>query len=97
MGTAAAVIVAREKHIVAAFREARATSPDAATTLGALGIEERRAFHRLRQRAVLREAGPGLFYLDEPAWEALRIMRRRVALVTLLVALVVVVVILARL
>ena len=34
----------------------------------------------LRRRAVLREAGPGRFYLDELSWEALRRMRRRMAL-----------------
>jgi hypothetical protein len=30
---------------------------------------------------VLREAGPGLFYLDEPSWEALRRFRRRVVVI----------------
>ena len=81
MGTAAAVIVEREKDIVAAFRGAHAVSPAEAVTPGALGVAERIAFNRLRRRAILREAESGRFYLDEPAWEALRAMRRRLALV----------------
>jgi hypothetical protein len=38
------------------------------------------AFHRLARRAVLRDAGGGRYYLDEPSWRALRGTRRRVAL-----------------
>jgi hypothetical protein len=96
MGTAAAVIVAREKHIVAAFREAHATSPAAAVTPGALGVEERLAFRRLRQRAILRESESGLVYLDEPAWEALRATRRRLALVLTVAVIVMALILLAR-
>ncbi len=43
---------------------------------------------RLRRHAVLREASPGLYYLDEPSWQAVRGMRRRMALAMLLVVLV---------
>jgi len=77
MGTSAAVavILLKEKHIVAAFRQAGATSPGAATTPAAIGVDERIAFHRLRRRAVLHETEPGHFYLDDVRWEALR--RRR--------------------
>jgi hypothetical protein len=35
----------------------------------------------------LREASTGLFYLDEPSWQALRALRRRVALIGLLIVL----------
>jgi hypothetical protein len=78
----------KEKHIVAAFRGAGATSPPTAMTPAALGVHERLAFTKLRRRAVLREATTGLYYLDEPSWEALRSTRRRMALVLGLLVLV---------
>ncbi len=84
--SAAAVIIVKEKHIVAAFRRAGATVPERAIVPASIGVEQRLAFRRLRRRAVLREAAPGTLYLDEPAWEALRAMRRRLALVVLLAA-----------
>jgi hypothetical protein len=71
----------KEKHIVAAFRGAGATSPPAAMTPASLGVQEHLAFAKLRRRAVLREAGAGRYYLDEPSWAALRSTRRRTALV----------------
>ena len=84
MGAAVAVIVVREKHIVEAFLRAGATSAAAAATPEAIGVSENRAFDRLRTRAVLREAGPGTFYLDEASWQALRAMRRRLGLAAVL-------------
>ena len=97
MGTAAAaVIVAREKHIVAAFRNAGALTADAAVVPATIGVSERLAFRLLRQHAVLREAQPGYFYLDELSWQALRSMRKRLALAWLLVILVVAVAFLTR-
>ena len=90
MGAVAAVIVAKEKHIVEAFRGVGATAPAAAVAPGAIGVEERVAFRRLCTRAVLREVGSGGFYLDGPSWEALRAMRRRVALLAVLAVLAVV-------
>jgi hypothetical protein len=87
--TAAAVIIHKEKEIVAAFRGAGATSPNHATTSAALGLHEGLAFAKLRRRAVLREAGAGRLYLDEPSWEALRATRRRMALTLLAIALLV--------
>jgi len=90
VGAVAAAIIAKEKHIVEAFLSVGATAPAAAVALGAIGVAERVAFRRLCTRAVLREAGPGAFYLDEPSWEACRAMRRRVALLALLAVLAVV-------
>jgi len=78
---AAAAIIIREKHIIEAFRSAGATSPGAAVNPDALGVHQRIAFRKLKAGAALREAGPGLFYLDEPSWEAMRSFRRRIALV----------------
>jgi hypothetical protein len=88
MGAAAvAVIIRKEKEIVAEFLRAGATAPGAATTPGALGVHEGLAFHKLRNRAVLREAAPGSFYLDQPSWDALNRLRRRIAVVMLLIVL----------
>ena len=82
-----AVLAVKEKHIVEAFRRAGATGAESAVAPASIGVSERLAFRRLRQHAVLREARSGAFYLDEPSWHALRALRRRVALVGLLVVL----------
>ena len=76
---AAAAIIRNEKEIVALFRAAGATVPDRATTTAAPGVHEGLAYRKLRRRAVLREVGSGRFYLDEPSWAALRVLRRRLA------------------
>jgi len=78
-----AIIVVKEKHMVAAFRDAGAMSPQTAVTPASIGVQEHVIFHRLRSRAVLREAGPGLFYLDDLSWQALRRVRQRMAIVAL--------------
>jgi len=82
--TAGAVIVIKERHIVEAFLRAGVTTPDAATTPGSLGISERLAFDILVRDAVLRETRPGFYYLDEPSWNAKRNIRKRMALVALM-------------
>jgi hypothetical protein len=79
VATPAGGVVHMEKKIVAAFRAAGATSCARATTVSALGIHEGLAFRVLCRHAVLREAGERRLYLDEPAWEALRSARRRLA------------------
>jgi hypothetical protein len=76
---AAAGVVRKEKKIVAAFLAAGATSPERAATAAALGVHEGLAFRILRRRAVLREVAEQRLYLDEPSWEALQMMRRRLA------------------
>lgn len=80
---AVAVIVAKEREIVEAFRDVGATSPERGVTLDQVGVDERIGFRRLRQHAVIREASPGRYYLDEEVWTAVRATRRRVALVLL--------------
>ena len=88
MGAAGvAVILVRERHIVDAFRRAGAVDPRSAVVPTTIGVAERLAFRKLCRRAVLREASTGLFYLDEPSWQALRALRRRVALIGLLIVL----------
>jgi hypothetical protein len=82
MGAAAAVAVMRmkEREVRDAFRDARALNPASAMSLEAIGIGESGALRRLKRRAVIREAGPGLFYFDDDVWQAVRGMRRRMAL-----------------
>jgi len=82
-----AVILHKEKLTIAEFRRAGAVSPDHAVSLEAIGAGEGIAFRRLRARAVLREAAPGRYYLDEPSWTAMRRLRRRVLGVVLIILL----------
>ena len=84
---AVAVIVAKEKRVVEAFRGARATSRDSAVRPTDIGVPDHFALRRLRQRAVLREGEPGKFYLDEASWEALQATRRRIGLAMLTIVL----------
>ena len=83
MGAAAAVAVMRrkERDVRDAFRSAGAVSPPTAMSLEAIRIEETMAVRRLKRRAVIREAAPGLFYFDEDVWEAVSAMRKRMALI----------------
>jgi hypothetical protein len=84
----AAVIVAamrmREREVIDDFRAAGATSPDRAQSYTAIGRGESLAVRRLRNRAVIREASPGVFYLDEEVWAAVR--RTRLRMVTVFMA-----------
>ncbi len=90
MGAAvAAVILARERRIVDQFRDAGATSPSVAQSLDDVGIDEGLAFRRLRRHEAIREASPGMFYLDEPVWNAVRGTRRRIVVVVLVIAVIV--------
>jgi hypothetical protein len=85
VGAAAAIAVMRKKErdVRDAFRSAGAITPANAMSLAAIGIEETMAVRRLRKRAVIREAAPGLFYFDEEVWEAVWSMRRRMAILLL--------------
>lgn len=90
MGAPAIAVVMRrrEQEVVDDFRAAGATSPDRAQSYTALGFGESLALRRLHDRAVIREAAPGLFYLDEEVWTAVRRTRRRIASVLILVILI---------
>lgn len=83
MGAAAAVAIMRrrEREVVDDFRAAGAISPATAQSYNAIGVEESSAIQRLHDRAVIRESAPGLWYLDEEVWTAVRRTRRRVAVV----------------
>lgn len=84
--TVAAVIAAKERAIVEAFRDAGATALVTAVPLEQLGVDENIGFRRLRSHEVIREAVPGRYYLDEEVWAAVR--RTRLRLVGVLVAIV---------
>lgn len=77
----AAVIRKKEREVVDDFRRGGATSPSTARTLADLGVEDSWPVRRLQKRAVLREPEPGILYLDEEVWSAVRRSRRRIAMV----------------
>ena len=85
MGAAAvaAILRRREQEVIDDFRAAGATSPDRAQSYTAIGLGDSLAIKRLRNRAVIREAAPGVYYLDEEVWSAVVRTRRRLV-VTLL-------------
>src|SRR3954453_5008365 len=87
MGAAviAAAMRRREQEVIDDFRAAGATAPDKAQSYTAIGLGESLALRRLRNRAVIREAAPGVYYLDEEVWSAVRRTRRRVASVFILI------------
>lgn len=87
MGTAAAtaVLIRREKEMVAAFRARGAIDSGSAVTLESLNLHRGIAFQRLRGHAVIRDAGAERYYLDELSWEAVGRMRRRLASVVVVV------------
>jgi len=77
----AAVIIRKEKDLVAHFERAGAVAAASAKSPAELGVHEQLAWKRLLDRAVIRAAAPGTYYLDRPSWEALRRTRRRMVLV----------------
>jgi hypothetical protein len=86
MGAAvAAILIRREKDVVDDFRAAGATSRETAQSYTANGPGHSLGLKRLRDRAVIREAARGTYYLDEEVWTAVRRTRRRVATAFLLI------------
>jgi len=89
VGTSAAtLIIAKERHIVRAFQRAGATTPASAVTPASIGVAEHLVFRRLRDRAILREAGRNTFYLDAMSWQAARAVRRRLVFIALVIVLI---------
>ena len=86
MGAAVAVVLIKERHIAEAFQRARATSPERAVVPEDIGVDLTGiGGRRLVRHAVLRATSPGLYYFDEPTWNAIRSMRRRLVFVLLVV------------
>jgi len=77
----AAVIRRKEREVVDDFRRGGATSPTTAKSLADLGLEDSWPVRRLQKRAVIREPQPGVMYLDEEVWAAVRRTRRSAAIV----------------
>ena len=76
-----AVVIRRQKKIVAAFRDAGAVSKSTAVTPASLKVEEKRPFHHLKRQKVLRDGGGGRYYFDSVNWTKLLARRRRRAIV----------------
>ena len=87
MGAAAiaAVVRRREREVVDEFRAAGGTSRETAQSYTVIGLGQSLGLRRLRERAVIREAAPGTYYLDEEVWTAVRRRRRRIATVFLVI------------
>jgi len=69
MGVAPAIILRKEKDLVAHFRDARAVSQDSAQSLGALRVDEdAMALRRLRNRAVIRQGLGGAALAFAGSW-----------------------------
>src|SRR6266550_4800417 len=83
----AAIIRRKEREVVDDFRRAGATSPATAKSLADVGLEDSWPVRRLQRRAVIREPEPGVMYLDEEVWQAVRRTRRRIAVVFLTIML----------
>ena len=80
-----AVMRRRENEVIDDFRAAQATSREKAQSYMAVGLGHSLALKRLRERAVIREATPGTYYLDEEVWTAVRKTRRRIGSIMILV------------
>ena len=76
-------ILRKERRVVEHFRAVGATSPATARRLDDLHERHTLGLRRLRNRAVIREASPEHFYLDEEVWHALGRTRRRVSVAVL--------------
>ena len=86
MGAAVGAILIKERHVVDAFAPAGATSASTAVLPSDIAVDLRGlAGRRLIERAILREAEGGRYYLDVIGWEALRRQRRRILFVILLI------------
>ena len=87
MGAAAvaAIMRRREREVVDDFRAAGAISRETAQSYTAIGLGQSLGLKRLRERAVIREAAPGTYYLDEEVWAAVRRTRRRIATVFIVI------------
>jgi hypothetical protein len=88
MGAAVVVaaVVRQQREIVEVFQGARATSPESARDPIELGLDHDRIFRGLIDRAVIRDAGNGRYYVDEPSWRAMGRTRRRAAFIVAAIA-----------
>jgi hypothetical protein len=88
MGAAAAIVLTKERHLMEDFVRAGATSPDRAVTPEELGADPTGiGWRRLRDHAIVREAGAGSgrYYLDVEVRDAVHRTRLRFLLVLVIV------------
>jgi hypothetical protein len=86
--TFVAIAMRKERQTAEAFERAGATSADRARSLDEIGIAAHGlGWRRLTERAIVREAATGTFYLDVPSWHAARRMRRKRGLIIVAVLL----------
>ena len=76
--------------MVGRFRTAGAINAAQARTLEELGLQRGLILRRLRERAVIRDAGGERYYLDELSWAAVRRSRRRAIHITWVIALIII-------
>ena len=77
-----AVAMRKERETAEAFERAGATSAERARPLDEIGIAPHGiGWRRLTERAIVREAAAGKYYLDVPSWVASRRMRRKRGLI----------------
>ena len=92
MGAAAAVLLIKEKHIVEAMERLGITTSANARSieqLEDLGVDSNGfPWRALKNRVIVREASPGLYYLDVEVWQATHRRRRRELFLLLAVVLV---------
>lgn len=91
MATAAAALIARARRdIQHHFFSEDAVRPDRAVPFEPDSLIERRQFERMRSRNIIREAKPGIYWIDIVAYDVdltARYHRVRVALVGVLLVL----------
>ena len=80
---AAATIKARNK-VLRHFLSQNAVSPEQAIGFTADRRLQQRQFDRLKARGIIREASPGLFYIDIPAYQTWADATRRFRVVVIL-------------
>ena len=80
-----AVVVRHQNRLMRRFRDAKATSPNAATTLVEVGCRNSWTFRRLAARGVFIETDNDRYYMDEEAARSFVKRRRRVIFIFLAV------------
>ncbi|MEO8879453.1 MAG: hypothetical protein ABI446_03575 [Gemmatimonadaceae bacterium] len=72
----------KERHVAEAFERGGITAPERARDPQEIGVRMHGiGWRRLVDRAVVREASPGKWYIDMPSWLALRRQRRRMSII----------------
>lgn len=84
----AAAALSRQRRIVDQLTQQRAFDPKSASTLLLTTPLERGQLNALKRRSIVREAGPGRYYLDRPAWEEF-VQKRRLVLSVVMLAIMV--------